>query len=139
MLKIGTYFAIAVAMAFGMNAQAGEEVSINDCGASLAQVKQIIQSRFSSLDPDVVKGFIGRWIYPGKEPISITLNSPIDIMGYHILACPQANGNFTVLWKNDKSKAGVLTKNGPNRIVISTLGYGKIKLDREGSRTAASE
>lgn len=138
MPKFGTYLAATWIMALGPMAHAGEP-SVNDCGSSLAQVKQIIQSRFSDLNPSLVNEFVGRWIYAGKEPISISMNSPLDIMGYEILACPREDGRFTILWKNEKTKAGVLMKNGLNKIVISTVSYGTLRLDREGSKTASRD
>ncbi len=137
MPKFGTYLAVTFGLTLGTMAFAGES-SVNDCGSSLAQVKQIIESKFSKLSPSLVNGFIGRWIYGSEAPESISMSGRLNVWKRDILVCPKENGTFEIRLAESKSVIGTLSKRNSNRLILSTA-MGPYVFQREGSMTAARD
>lgn len=109
---------------------AAREVNVNDCGANMYQVNQIIESKFSRLNAAFTRAYLGRWKH-SMASVELSHSSPFTIMGYRVLVCPREDKSFVVLWKEEKTKAGVMKMSSRNVITISETKMGTLTLERD--------
>lgn len=128
---------LGMVMCLGLIGPAANAQSFNDCGETLAQVEQIMLSKFSRVySANYAKNFIGNWVSSYGE-FNISMNRRFSMDRKEFLICPQANRTFKVYNKSTKDEVGTISLVKRNVFVLDA-GL-NVQFERQGSMTAAND